>query len=85
MDENQSKRDRIDEISKILASREEQYKNLEQSFQQKTLLLTETSCRLNETMIELEEKKYSLIAALEKEQQAHQRFLEQEFLAQYDF
>ncbi|KAH6572283.1 hypothetical protein BASA62_003497 [Batrachochytrium salamandrivorans] len=80
MEENQSRKDHIDEVTSAIALKETQIAALEQQFKTKVDDLEQTSLQLTETMSELQERKKELSIAAEDIKLAKCSLMEQEFL-----
>ncbi|KAI8904810.1 hypothetical protein EDD86DRAFT_249575 [Gorgonomyces haynaldii] len=80
VDENQGRKDRIDEITKTLDAKEEEIKALEEKFTSQMQLLTQTTTQLDEAMTELDQKQQELRQMMAETENLRARLDEQEFL-----
>ncbi|KAK6094660.1 Kinesin- motor protein [Batrachochytrium dendrobatidis] len=80
LEESQSRKDRIDEVTNAIILKETQIAALELQFNQNIQILNQTSHQLTETMNELNERKVELGVALENIELARRSLVQQEFL-----
>ncbi|KAJ3296228.1 kinesin motor protein cin8 [Borealophlyctis nickersoniae] len=80
VDENQGRKDRLQEVSKDVLAKEERLKHLEEKFRSQMELLHDTSSKLDAAMEELEEKKQEVERAMDEMKVLQQSLAEQKVL-----
>ncbi|KAJ3411163.1 kinesin motor protein cin8 [Chytridiales sp. JEL 0842] len=82
LDENQSKKDEVDELTKLILAKEDMVRRAEENFQEQMKLLDETKQKLYGTKVELDEKKQHLDDALETLNEITENLTEQKILTE---
>ncbi|TPX36931.1 hypothetical protein SmJEL517_g00912 [Synchytrium microbalum] len=77
MNESQSRKDSLDEVSRIISSKDQSIRQLEEKFQAQQLLFNEKSTKLDLTVVELGLKKSELQKLMEEVRETQNRLTEQ--------
>jgi kinesin family protein 11 len=80
VNENQGNKTQLDEVAKVMEAKKEEFKQLQQLFQEKSDLLGATSLKLDEAMDDLEKKKQDLEDLLNQTRELQLKLMEQEYL-----
>ena len=80
MEQTESRKGQIEEISKIIIQKEEHLVALELKYKQNSVLLKESSFKLQDTIQELEQSKIELNASLQSLVQVKNELLEQKII-----
>ena len=83
VNENQGNKTQLDEIAKVMEAKKEEFKQLQEVFEEKNKLLGTTSLKLEEAIKDLQKRQKDLEDLMNQTRELQLKLMEQEFLTRF--